>query len=81
VWAATPDPAPPALDARSKGADALGRALSQSGREFPPTAPNGPSVQAGDPRQQRIPAAAKALGLERDEPAALLLIPGERQAD
>lgn len=56
------------------GADALGRALRQFGRELPPTAPNGPSVQAGDPRQRRVPAAAKALGFERDEPAALLLI-------
>jgi len=58
----------------SGGADALGRALGQSGREFPPTAPNGPSVQAGDLRQPRFAAAAKALGFERDEPAALLLI-------
>src|SRR3982750_339589 len=56
------------------GADALGRALGQFGRELAPTAPNGPSVQAGDPRQQRVPATAEALGFERDEPAALLLI-------
>jgi hypothetical protein len=54
--------------------DALGRALRQPGREFPPTAPNGPPVQAGDLRQQRVAAPAKALGFEGHEPAALLLI-------
>jgi len=63
----------------SRRTDTPGRALCQPGREFPPAAPNGPSVQAGDLRQQRIPAAAKALGFECHEPAALLLIQASDQ--
>jgi hypothetical protein len=63
----------------SRRTDTPGRALCQPGREFPPAAPNGPSVQAGDLRQQRIPAAAEALGFECHEPAALLLIQASDQ--
>ncbi len=68
--------------AATRGADALSRALGQAGLEFAAAAPNGAAAQAGDLRQQRLPAPANTPRLKGHEPAALLLIePADKQVD
>jgi len=60
-------------------ADAVGRIVGQCGIQFFSAAPNGLFIQARNLGQQTVAAMPDALGFQRYEPAALILVQAAEQ--